>query len=58
EKYIPLGSWGGKLGSMYLENVKWAMKNFGKIVNSLGWSEEKYERRINSVVHEIELKGN
>ncbi|CAG8723719.1 5993_t:CDS:2 [Racocetra fulgida] len=58
KKMIPLGGWGGKLGEIFLENIKWYARNLDKAVDSLGMSNEKYNGLVNSAITEIESKGN
>ncbi|CAI2174243.1 19088_t:CDS:2 [Funneliformis geosporum] len=49
-----LGSWGGKLGKLNLENYKWGMKNFATSLDSLGFTEQNFFKFIEELTQEIE----
>ncbi|CAG8465029.1 13991_t:CDS:2 [Dentiscutata heterogama] len=58
KKMVPMGSWGGKLGEVFLENARWGAKNLKSAVDSFGMSDARYEAMVDSAMNEIELKKN
>ncbi|CAG8655961.1 7977_t:CDS:2, partial [Funneliformis caledonium] len=49
-----LGSWGGKLGKLSLENYKWGMKNFAMSLNYMGLTEQEFFQLVEEITQEIE----
>jgi hypothetical protein len=53
DKQCPIGEWGGKLGTVYWQILKWAAKNLYHSVSSLGYSEDEFNLRIDEAFDEL-----
>ncbi|CAG8742888.1 19219_t:CDS:2 [Gigaspora margarita] len=58
KRMVPMGSWGGKLGEVFLENAKWGAKNLKNAVYSLGVGDVRYDAMVDAAMNEIEFKKN
>ncbi|CAG8606957.1 1189_t:CDS:2 [Rhizophagus irregularis] len=52
DKQCPIGEWGGRLGTLYLEILKWATKNLYHSVSTL-YSEEEYNLKVDEAFEEL-----
>jgi len=53
DKQCRIGEWGGKLGTIYWQILKWAAKNLHHSVSSLGYSEEEFNLRVDEAFNEL-----
>ncbi|CAG8725820.1 3623_t:CDS:2, partial [Funneliformis caledonium] len=53
DEQCPIGKWGGEIGMIYWQILKWSTKNIYHSVSSLGYSEEEYNLMIDEAFDEL-----
>ena len=53
DEQCPVGKWGGEIGMIYWQILKWAVKNLYHSVSSLGYSEKEYNLLVDEAFDEL-----